>query len=69
MASDGAVYEGERAWLVCGWALPGWQPVAEGLGGGIRLRLVAAAARAVDLYRHRLVPDAVRCSTCPGLTT
>ena len=67
VASDGAVYEGERAWLVCGWALPGWQPLTEALGGGVRLRLVALAARAVDVYRHRLVDDARPCATCPGV--
>jgi hypothetical protein len=60
--SDGAVYEGERAWLVCGWALPAWQPVTEGLGGGVRLRLVALAARTADVYRHRL---AAPCTECP----
>lgn len=53
VASDGAVYEGERAWVVCAWALPAWQPVTEGLGGAIPLRLVALAARAVDVCRHR----------------
>ena len=58
VTSDGAVYEGERAWLVCGWALPGWQPVTESLGGRFRLRLVALAARTADVYRHR-------CPTCP----
>jgi predicted DCC family thiol-disulfide oxidoreductase YuxK len=64
VSSDGAVYEGERAWLVCGWALPGWQPLTESLGGGLRLRLVALAARAVDVYRHRLVEE---CPTCPAV--
>ena len=58
VTSDGAVYEGERAWLVCGWALPGWQPVTESLGGRLRLRLVALAARTADVSRHR-------CPTCP----
>src|SRR4051812_28704788 len=24
VTSNGAVYEGERAWLVCGWVLPTW---------------------------------------------
>ena len=64
VSSDGAVYEGERAWLVCGWALPGWQPLTESLGGRMRLRLVALATRAVDAYRHRLVDD---CPACPGV--
>jgi predicted DCC family thiol-disulfide oxidoreductase YuxK len=62
VTSDGAVYEGERAWLVCGWALPAWQPVTEDLAGRIRLRLVALAARTADVYRHRRV---VECETCP----
>jgi predicted DCC family thiol-disulfide oxidoreductase YuxK len=69
VTSDGAVYEGERAWLVCAWALPGWQPLAEGLGGGMRLRVLAVVARAVDVYRHRLVPDPRPCATCPRLST
>lgn len=58
VTSDGAVYEGERAWLVCGWALPAWQPVTESLGGRLRLRVVGLAARTADVYRHR-------CPTCP----
>ena len=62
VTSDGAVYEGERAWLVCGWALPAWQPVTESLGGRTRLRLVALAARAADVYRHRSTGP---CETCP----
>jgi predicted DCC family thiol-disulfide oxidoreductase YuxK len=64
VASDGAVYEGERAWLVCGWALPSWQPVAEHLGTGVRLRLVRFATQLVDGYRHRVVGggDCERCS-------
>jgi predicted DCC family thiol-disulfide oxidoreductase YuxK len=53
VSSGGAVYEGERAWLACGWALPGWQRVAAHFGGGFRLRLVRLGARAVDGYRHR----------------
>jgi len=51
----GEVYEGERAWLVCGWALPGWQPLAERLSGRRGRRAAAIAARAVDAYRHRLM--------------
>lgn len=61
VTSDGAVYEGERAWLVCGWALPAWQPVTEGLGGRARLRLVALAARTADVYRHRLAEPCLEC--------
>src|SRR3954470_20577254 len=55
VAQNGAVYEGERAWLVCAWALPRWQPVAEHFGSRLRLRLVRFAARGVDGYRHRLI--------------
>jgi predicted DCC family thiol-disulfide oxidoreductase YuxK len=62
VTSDGAVYEGERAWLVCGWALPAWQPVTEGLGGRVRLGLVALVARTADVYRHRLAQP---CPECP----
>jgi predicted DCC family thiol-disulfide oxidoreductase YuxK len=64
VADDGAVYEGERAWLVCAWSLPGWQPVTEHLGTGLRLRLVRVAARAVDGYRHRLMAREVACDRC-----
>lgn len=63
VSSDGAVYEGERAWLVCGWALPAWQPVTEGLGGRLRVRLVAIATRTAGVYRHRLAEPGTE---CPG---
>jgi predicted DCC family thiol-disulfide oxidoreductase YuxK len=49
---DGAVFEGERAWLMCAWALPRWQPLAEQLGTRPRLVLVRVASRLVN--RHRL---------------
>ena len=26
ITQDGAVFEGERAWLMCAWALPRWRP-------------------------------------------
>jgi predicted DCC family thiol-disulfide oxidoreductase YuxK len=64
VASDGAVYEGERAWLVCGWSLPSWKPVTEHLGGGIRLGLVGLATRVVDGYRHRLIARSEGCAHC-----
>jgi predicted DCC family thiol-disulfide oxidoreductase YuxK len=53
VTSDGLVYEGERAWLLCGWALPRWRQTAEHLATPGRLRLVRIAARVVDGYRHR----------------
>jgi predicted DCC family thiol-disulfide oxidoreductase YuxK len=49
---DGAVFEAERAWLVCAWALPKWRPLAEQLGTRPRLALVRVASRLVN--RHRL---------------
>jgi predicted DCC family thiol-disulfide oxidoreductase YuxK len=55
VAADGAVYEGERAWLVCAWSLPRWRVAAEHFGTRARLPLVRTAARAVDWYRHRLI--------------
>ncbi len=66
VAADGAVFEAERAWLVCAWALPSWRPVAERLGTRTGLRLVGVAARTVDWYRRRLIAqpyreDCVRC--------
>lgn len=66
VAADGAVYEAERAWLVCAWALPTWQPLAEHFGTRGRLLLVKAAARLVDRHRHaamRKLYGAI-CETC-----
>lgn len=64
VTSTGAVYEGERAWLVCGWVLPAWQPVTERFGTGVGLRLVRVAARVIDGYRHRLIANADPCDRC-----
>jgi predicted DCC family thiol-disulfide oxidoreductase YuxK len=55
VAANGAVYEAERAWLVCAWALPKWQPLAEQLDTRGRLVLVRAAARLVDRRRHAVM--------------
>jgi predicted DCC family thiol-disulfide oxidoreductase YuxK len=49
----GAVYEGERAWLICAWALPRWRPMAERAGHRAGLPFVRVGARAMDRYRHR----------------
>ena len=66
VASDGAVYEEERAWLVCAWTLPAWQPVAERLAGGrLRRQIAAVATRAIDSYRHRLLAVTGACPSCP----
>lgn len=51
----GEVYEGERAWLVCGWALPRWQGLVEMFSGRRGRRAASIAARIVDAYRHRLM--------------
>lgn len=66
IAADGAVYEAERAWLVCAWALPAWQPLAEHLGGRGRLLAVKAATRLVDRHRHRTMRRIYGpgCDTC-----
>ena len=69
VSCEGAVYEGERAWLVCGWTLPAWQPVTEHLGGGMRLRLVRLAAQVVDGYRHRLIARSEPCERCSVAAT
>ncbi len=53
--ASGAVYEGERAWLVCAWALPRWRPVAERVGRRAGLPFVRVGARTMDRYRHRLL--------------
>jgi predicted DCC family thiol-disulfide oxidoreductase YuxK len=64
ITQDGAVFEGERAWLVCAWALPKWQPLAEQFGTRPRLALVRVASRLVNLHRlHRIGGDA-RPGTC-----
>jgi predicted DCC family thiol-disulfide oxidoreductase YuxK len=66
VASDGAVFEGERAWLVCAWSLPAWQPLTEVLGGRAGRALVRLCSRAVDHYRHHLVgpPYGTSCASC-----
>jgi hypothetical protein len=66
VAADGAVYEGERAWLVCGWSLPAWRPLVEHVGDGPRIHLVRAAAHLVDAYRHRSMAGrpTAGCSRC-----
>ncbi len=66
VAANGAIYEAERAWLVCAWALPAWQPVAERLGSRTRLVLVRAVARTVDRHRQRTLTRIYGpgCDTC-----
>ncbi|MBV9951399.1 MAG: DUF393 domain-containing protein [Acidimicrobiia bacterium] len=64
VSSNGAVYEGERAWLACGWILPAWQPLTEHFGRGFRLRVARIAARGVDGYRHRLLARSQPCDRC-----
>ena len=64
VASDGAVYEGERAWLMCGWVLPSWQPVAEHFGTGIGLYFARLATRLVDGCRHQTVGGYAECERC-----
>lgn len=66
VAANGAVYEAERAWLVCAWALPRWQPLAERMGTRSRLVLVRAAVRALDRHRHRSLVKLYgpSCDTC-----
>jgi hypothetical protein len=70
VAGDGAVYVGERAWLVCAWALPTWQPVAERLGTRRGLALVHLAVGLVDGYRHRRIATSygVSCAQCQVAT-
>ena len=66
VAADGAVYEGERAWLICAWSLPSWRPLAERLASRTGLPLARALARTVDRYRHRLIARSYRdsCDQC-----
>ncbi|HET7488412.1 MAG TPA: DCC1-like thiol-disulfide oxidoreductase family protein [Acidimicrobiales bacterium] len=66
VTADGAVFEEERAWVLCAWALPRWRPVSEQLGTRWRLRLVRVAARVVDGYRHRRLAHAGGCGACGG---
>lgn len=66
IAANGAVYEAERAWLVCAWALPRWQPFAEHLTTRPRLLAAKALTRAIDKHRQR---DLIRlygsaCDSC-----
>ena len=62
----GGVYEGERAWLVCAWALPRFRAAAENFSGRMRRHAVRAAAKAIDGYRHRLLQSTYGdgCDTC-----
>ena len=69
VTSEGAVYEGERAWLVCAWLLPRWRPLAEVLDSGLRLRLVRLAARMVDGYRHSRMATDRPCDRCTTALT
>jgi predicted DCC family thiol-disulfide oxidoreductase YuxK len=57
--ADGAVYEGERAWLVAAWLIPRWQATAEHLSTRTRLPFVRAGAWLVDRFRLAIrdVPD------------
>ncbi len=66
VAGNGAVYEGERAWLACAWALPRWQPVAEHLGSRPALLGVRAVSRIVDRHRQRSLAHIYgpSCETC-----
>lgn len=62
----GGVYEGERAWLVCAWALPRWRAAAERFDGRVRRSVVRATTKAIDGYRHRLLRSTYgeTCDTC-----
>jgi predicted DCC family thiol-disulfide oxidoreductase YuxK len=66
VGGDGAVYEGERAWLVCAWALPSWQPIAERLATRSGLHFTRIASRAIDRYRHQRIVATYRvdCEQC-----
>ena len=66
IATNGALYEGERAWLACAWALPRWQPVAEHLGSRPALLAVKAVAHVVDRHREQTLASLYRpgCDSC-----
>lgn len=73
VAANGAVYEAERAWLACAWALPSWQPLAERLATRPRLLLVRAAIRILDHHHQRGMarfygPPCDTCSTTAPTT-
>lgn len=53
VSSDGRVYEAERAWLICGWTLPAWRPVAEHLSTTMHRPFVRLGGHLVNAYRHR----------------
>jgi predicted DCC family thiol-disulfide oxidoreductase YuxK len=53
ITSDGRVYEGERAWLLCAWVLPAWRPVAEHASTPLRRFAVRIGGGLFDVYRHR----------------
>ena len=66
VATNGAVYVAERAWLACAWTLPRWQPVAEHLGSRSSRLVVKIAARVVDRHRQRTLTSLYgpSCDTC-----
>ena len=66
VAANGAVYEAERAWLACAWALPAWQPLAERFTTRPRLLMIKVAARTLDRHRHRKMARLYGqpCDTC-----
>jgi len=65
VSSDGRVYEAERAWLVCAWALPAYRQAAEHLSSPLRRRCVRLGGKLVDAYRHRSMDE--DCDTCSVL--
>jgi DCC1-like thiol-disulfide oxidoreductase len=48
----GLLYEGDVAWLICAWALPGLHAVSGGASSGVRRTLFRSAVHAVDVVRQ-----------------
>ena len=49
---SGLVYEGDAAWIVCAWALPGLHGAANLLSSGARRTMFRGVLRVVDAVRQ-----------------
>lgn len=48
----GLLYEGDAAWLICAWALPGLHAVSGTVSSGVRRTLFRGAVHAADAVRQ-----------------
>jgi hypothetical protein len=48
----GLLYEGDAAWLICAWALPGLHAVSGGASSGVRRTMFRSAVHVADVVRQ-----------------